>query len=462
MHSFVQLIVQLFSKAITPALIGAGIGVLAVVLLARRRRKQGQRLAVARGAAIVLLPCYLAGLAALTLLMRTNGGVIQTHMFRAFWEAWNSFTLQSWLNPLLNVAMFMPLGVLLPLAVPSFCRWHRALAAGLGLSLLIDPLQHVLQRGSADVDDLFCNTLGTMLGWCLSMLAANLAQKKWTAAGSCAVLPALSAAFLIGVFVVYQCQPYGNLADAPAFAANTSGTKWVLECGLSDQPGKTGIYWVEPFTKESCDEFAVEFLGRLGAEISFDSLDVNYYDNTTAYSDNSTYSLWVDHNDRSYKYTDFRVDSELWGKAGAATEEELRTDLGKLGIKVPESTEFIEERKGQYLFRANRVEHSGTLTDGELRCRVVEGGILFEVDNALTVSALLREVPVISQREAYEQLRRGRFSRADMFEFYAPEEVHVTSCQLQYLIDTKGFRQPVYVFYLDELNTAVYVPALSA
>ncbi|MBO4973835.1 MAG: hypothetical protein J6D17_03605 [Bacteroides sp.] len=37
------------------------------------------------------------------------------HLFRAWLEAWNNFSVKNWGNVLLNVALFAPLGVLLPL-----------------------------------------------------------------------------------------------------------------------------------------------------------------------------------------------------------------------------------------------------------------------------------------------------------------------------------------------------------
>lgn len=460
MHSFISLIYYVFKEAVAPALVGAVIGGAVLIPLWLKRRREGADFPLLQGAAVVLLFCYLGGLTAVTVLHRTAGvSWVQTHLFRAFWEAWNAFTLQIWLNPLLNTAMFVPLGVLLPLAARPFRKWYWTLAAGAGGSLVVETLQYILQRGAADVDDLFCNTLGTMLGYCLCMLAVCLREKRWKPAGACAVLPVLSAAFLAGVFLAYQLRPYGNLADAPAFAADTSGTKWVLECDLSDEPGPAGVYWAEPFTKESCDEFAFAFAQRLGVDVEDHYFDTDYYDNTAYYSNHRTFSLIVDYNDRSYRYDasseGFSVDD-----AGTATEEELRAALRELGIDVPEAAQFFDLGRSAYAFRADRIESDGTLTDGELECWVKKDGTIYRVDNALTTSTLHGDAAVISEMEAYNRLCAGRFSAAEAFEFFAPEEVHVTSCTLQYLIDTKGFRQPVYVFDMREFDP-VFVPALA-
>ena len=479
MHDFIGLIFYIFRRAIPLALMGLAAGAALLVPLNRKCRREGGRFPKGQAAAILLLLCYLGGLAAVTLMDRMGGGTrmrIQLRPFLAFWEAWNVFALQAWLNPLLNIAMFLPLGVLLPLSVKRFQRWYWMLAAGAGASFLIEALQYSLGRGQADVDDLICNILGAMLGYCLCMLAVSLKGKRWKCAGAYAVLPVLSIAVLAGVGLAYRLQPYGNLVDAPIYAANTKGVEWVKECVLSDEPGPSGVYWAEPFTKESCDAFAVEFIERLGAEADLGSsdVDVNYYDNIAAYTDHRTYSLWVNYKDRSYHYTDDRVDRDLRHIEKDGTSEiELRSALEKLGIDVPGAARFIvvNREKGRYAFQAESVVEDGVLTDGELTCWVAEDGVLFRVDNALSVSTLQGDAAVISSEEAYDRLCAGRFSWRDvpMFDALSPKRVRVVACNLEYLTDSKGFRQPVYMFtLLDDRDAerggsgwSTFVPALA-
>ena len=249
------------------------------------------------------------------------------------------------------------------------------------------------------------------------------------------------------------------------------------ECVLSDEPGPSGVYWAEPFTKESCDAFAAEFLGQLGVEINFKSpdVDVSYYDNMVVYTDHTTYDLVVNYKDRSYEYIDYRVDSALRysDKGGTITESGLRAALRTLGIAVPDTARFIalDEEKGKYAFRAESVVEDGVLTDGELTCWVAEDGVLFRVDNALSVSTLQGDAAVISSEEAYDRLCAGRFSWRDvpMFDALSPKRVRVVACNLEYLTDSKGFRQPVYMFtLLDDRDAerggsgwSTFVPALA-
>ena len=150
MHDFIGTVIYMFQQAVLPALIGLAIGVVLLVLLNRKRRQEGTRFPKGQAVAVLLLLCYLGGLAAITFTNRMENDIqmYQLRPFLAFWEAWNSFTLQVWLNPLLNIAMFVPLGVFLPLAAKPFRRWYWMLAAGAGTSLFIEVTQYIFGRGN--------------------------------------------------------------------------------------------------------------------------------------------------------------------------------------------------------------------------------------------------------------------------------------------------------------------------
>ncbi len=475
MYEFLRQALSLLRQAALPALAALAVGTAALALWWRRRRRHGQPFPWRRAAALVLLLGELAALAAITLLTRLDGPSlgVQPYPFLAFWEAWNAFTLKTWLNPLLNVAMFLPLGVLLPLAAPPFRRWYLTLAAGAGLSLGIELLQLWLGRGQADVDDLMCNTLGTMLGYCLCALGRHLRDRRWRRAAGCALLPALCAAALAGVFLVYALRPYGNLADAPIYPARAGSVRWEAACSLSDRSGQAGVYWAAPYTRSDCDAFATAFLARQGTPLDRAEADVIYYDDFAFYSDHATYALTVYYHDRSYSYHDYRVDLSAAGEA-SATEETLRAALAARGIDLPGEAAFdpVDRERGIYAFRANSLAEDGALVNGELTCHLAEGGALRQVDSTLLSCPAVADAPVISQREAYLRLRAGRFSWRDVpsFNAMAPRSERVLACELGYLTDSKGYRQPVYFFTLsDEYDQSArggqgwttFVPALA-
>ena len=72
-------------------------------------------------------------------------------------------------NTLGNVALFMPLGILLPLVDTRFRSLKRVLLLALCLSLTIETLQFALRfvgnPRAVDIDDVLLNTLGACLGF---------------------------------------------------------------------------------------------------------------------------------------------------------------------------------------------------------------------------------------------------------------------------------------------------------
>lgn len=88
------------------------------------------------------------------------------------------------------------------------------------------------------------------------------------------------------------------------------------------------------------------------------------------------------------------------------------------------------------------------MIDGSVRCRYTTNGILRNIENNMVSYAFYQNKDILSQTEAYELLRKGNISIGDAFDHYSPKKITVSSCTLEYCIDTKGFYQPIYVFEL--------------
>ena len=69
-----------------------------------------------------------------------------------------------WKNSILNVLLFIPLGMLLPLLWHTFRAAKPTVLFGFGMSLAIELLQFLTYRAT-DVNDLITNTFGTFLGF---------------------------------------------------------------------------------------------------------------------------------------------------------------------------------------------------------------------------------------------------------------------------------------------------------
>lgn len=462
MNSFINTLFRMFFSAIGVAAIFMVAGGIVYAKIYYGANGDGKPLPLRQSIATVLLLGYLGGLFTVTLFLRTTGdSTIQWHLFRAFREAWNTFTIQMWLNPLLNIGVFVPLGILLPLITDAFRRWYTVLIIGASGSFLIETVQYVFCLGSADIDDLFCNILGTMVGFCLCMVALSALRKKPSSCVRYAILPVLSVVTLVGVFIAYYVQPYGNLANAPAFTAYTKDVDWVLKCNLSNEPMVATIYWAEPYDRVSCDTFCTEFAQRVGINVSSERFDAAYYDNTTYYSDHAGFYISVDLNDRAY-CASVPIENVTGKKHIEMGENELRSFFKELDVYIPAEATFFREMTGPWSgwtsFQANLIKAGNTVVDGVLRCWMPTDGVLL-IENSISVYTTWSVEPILSEMQAYDRLCRGEFSNGQWFEVCAPHEVKILSCTLKYIADSKGFYQPVYEFELEGLNP-VFIPAL--
>ncbi len=80
-----------------------------------------------------------------------------------------AYMFSDYLNSLLNVVLFMPLGFFLPVLWKHFKKLHWTLLFGICTSLLIEILQIFTLRAT-DINDLMTNSVGTLIGWCFGVL----------------------------------------------------------------------------------------------------------------------------------------------------------------------------------------------------------------------------------------------------------------------------------------------------
>lgn len=76
-------------------------------------------------------------------------------------------------NAVLNVALFVPLGILLPFLWKDYRTFKRTVFFGFGMSLSIELLQMLTFRAT-DVNDLLTNTLGAAIGYWIYKIAVKL------------------------------------------------------------------------------------------------------------------------------------------------------------------------------------------------------------------------------------------------------------------------------------------------
>jgi glycopeptide antibiotics resistance protein len=67
-------------------------------------------------------------------------------------------------NAILNVVLFVPLGIMLPFIWENFRKLKNTLIFGFGLTIIIECFQIFTYR-TTDINDIITNIMGTMIGW---------------------------------------------------------------------------------------------------------------------------------------------------------------------------------------------------------------------------------------------------------------------------------------------------------
>ena len=94
--------------------------------------------------------------------------------FRVFRDNYYAITELNYWQPLMinflgNICIFMPIGFIIPLLWSRFNRFWKVALIGFGISLFIETTQ-LTQARSTDIDDLWLNTLGSMIGYGLFVM----------------------------------------------------------------------------------------------------------------------------------------------------------------------------------------------------------------------------------------------------------------------------------------------------
>ena len=441
MTDFVEYLLYLLQRGMVLAVAAALVcGGVMMLLYWRHRKRYGEekRFPWGRTLGFMALTGYLAVLLAVTVLRSAGGGGVNLHLGLAWREAWNQFTLKLWLNIILNIAVFVPLGVLLPLLWKGFRKWHRMLLAGFALTLAIE-LGQMVTGNLTDVDDLFHNTLGAMLGWCAVMFLLHLRQKKPGRAAACLLLPGAVAAVFGGVFLAYEMHEFGNLKYAPLYRADASKISWTVECGLTDEYSAP-VFYVKPHDRESADAFGFDLFERIGKECP----DIYYYDNQTVMG-----------NHHGGPFLNLNWLDRTWDLHGLKApelplqvdEQAMRKELEQMGIDVPEGLIFTYPEENVACLEADMLRVGDILYDGFIRRSIGFRGD-YRLDYAMVTAQLVREVEILTPAQAAQLLMDGWFYHSGWIEQDGIREVTVTDWAMTYMTDSKGFYQPIYVFTL--------------
>lgn len=381
----------------------------------------------------------------LTFLSRSETyGEIDLHLFRSYREAWNTFSMRNWQLVLFNIIVFSPLGALLPVLCEKFRKVYRTVGFGFLFSLFIELGQRVSKRGLCELDDLFNNTLGILLGYCIFRIFYTIFHKEKHKPLKLVIsaLPILLTISLFGtIFYRYNTQEYGNLPVNYTYRVDLSDTKIKLadSVTLNHKRVPAPVFRPNSCTEAEAEVFASDLLDRMG--ITGNTHFTHYDDSIICYRGKHNVTVYLD--DQSYEYHYVNDELAEWGDMGA---QAVKDRLASYGIEIPENAVYTHPSAGSYQWTIERSVSSIGNISGTLSCFTTVDGEIYSITNQMVHQSLYKNETLISETEAYQRLVDGYFQIDHNFDLNTLVIDRVT---ITYSPDTKGFYQPVYLFHCE-------------
>lgn len=407
-----------------------------------------------------LLIGYLIMVVGVTLLNRGGSyhGGMSLALFSTYKEAWHSYSVRYWQFVILNIVMFIPLGILLPMLHPLFQKAAWTIGAAFLLTLSIESIQLITGYGNFIVDDLFNNLLGAIIGYGIIMAFISLKAKAYKQ--SLLNLSPLLLVIIIftSIFTYYQMKEFGNLPFASTQSVSMKEVTTRIDVELNNNRVTVPIYKAPSLTKDEAKVFIHQLFNNLNLDTT--NMEIISYQNEGIYQIRSerSHSIWLNYLDGNYRYTDFsHFDDGI--ELIDATEEALVEKLGQFGIQLPREAAFHIVDTGIYEWTLDNRVLEDKLIDGFLRVSYYNDESLKEINNSLITYEKVRDVEIKSEKEAYEEVLAGKFR------YYSNNiirSLHIHNVELRYYLDTKGYYQPIYAFQstVDGMEYTILIPGI--
>ena len=115
-------------------------------------------------------------------LIKRGYSEVSSYNLQLFWcikEAWTMKEPFDWYFIVGNIFMFMPLGIILPIGFHYMQSWWKVSIVGFVISASVELIQLIFHLGFFEFDDMFNNTLGTLMGYGVFVLMLGICRKEW-------------------------------------------------------------------------------------------------------------------------------------------------------------------------------------------------------------------------------------------------------------------------------------------
>lgn len=430
---------------------------------------------------LMLFIMYIIIVICATFFSRNKGytGKINLSLFNSYREAYFTGSESNWINIILNIMLFVPMGFFLPLLSNKLNKNYITISIGLLITLSIEILQTVTTLGIFEIDDIFNNVLGTLIGYDLIniiMISTNKSESKRILKILIYMIPLFITitSFMI-IFTVYNMKVYGNLEiyNTINFNMKNIATENNIE-NLSISRKQANIYKTKILSRDEVIDLAKVIFERLGSEIDSNySIEFDYF--ATVFCSTNGELLKINYEGGTYCLDYFDISSithEIHGNNNIVVKNQLDMhsiivdkdkilkEIKELGIDFSYDYMYYMNENYEHVFIVDMFEDGEITIDGSL-IYFSDGDGNYSMENNLVKYHKVGEREIISESEAYKKLISGKFM--SQIDYKNLKRIKVENIELDYMLDSKGFYQPVYKFDIvvnDEEKDNIYIQAL--
>lgn len=371
--------------------------------------------------------------------------------------------------------MLVLLGILLPLLNTRFRKLKWTLAAAFLMTLTIETAQLITGYGIFELDDIFNNVIGAIIGYGIVMVIITFLEGKKNYKKSIVYLLPLIIVISSSIAIVgiYNLKEFGKLYISHSYKIDMKDIDISLNTEIDNEPkevflndnklniSKVPIYKANTYDKESGQEFFTNFLKSKHIE---KEIQVDPYNDMAIYWSRGepSYNMWFYFNGGSYRYKDFSSFDEGIERTDAERHTVLKR-LEKFDIVIPDLAIFNKpndnNETGIFEWTVENYIDGDYITNGHLSVEYYNDDSIKGINNTIIRYKKTKDVTIKSKKEAYEELEKGKFN------FYKSENINkieIEDISLSYMLDSKGFYQPIYHFKVkvDGQNNNILIPAI--
>lgn len=404
----------------------------------------------------VILVGYLFLVFAMTGLSRADNfsnTLINFNFLSSYLDVWYSWTLTPLLLLILNILMLAPLGFLLPLISKRFDSLKNVLLSAFAFTVFIELFQLITHRGIFELDDLFHNTIGSMIGYFIVKVFLEFKETKKIRRNTIIkafAIPSIYAILFIGGIIIYNNKEFGNLNINPFEHTDVSNVEISSDIVFSEKDDKASVFYN---INSNNRKKALDIIKILNTNFNIPELKKSGMD-----GDNVQY-IFDTSTDTMYSMTYFYKDGtwDIYNNYNVGDIENIRLDEKKIqqfenilkdNNLIPNNAKLSYDENNYLRWNVdNNIDRKNTKKD------FIEGMIMITSSNSHDLESLyygiknnkyIRDIEIISPKEAFEKVKKGNFYSYNPYNL--GDEIKITDYQVDYIYDSKGYYQPVYKF----------------